>query len=174
MADIVELSMEHAVSAFLVAFATVLAYVVIRGYRARRFFCRLHQQGMVRDLPLALLIEVHIQLTPRDAAHAAVDPILGHLLALPLIMKTLPSDTQQPDAFEALCKAHETDDSIIYVDMWPFADPMLVVCSPPLAAQVCSPELDLPKPPILRRWNPAQQLATAGSRPKCLDAAFKA
>lgn len=80
------------------------------------------------------------------------NPILGYLLALPPIIKTLPGDTQQPDAFEALCKAHETDNSIIYVDMWPFADPMLVVGSPPLAAQVCSPELDLPKPPILRRF----------------------
>ncbi|KAK3369632.1 cytochrome P450 [Lasiosphaeria ovina] len=131
MAGIVELALEHAAPAFLVAFTTVLAYAAVKGYRARRFFYRLRQQGM--PMP-------------------PWNPILGYLLALPPIIKTLPGDTQQPDAFEALCKAHETDNSIIYVDMWPFADPMLVVGSPPLAAQVCSPELDLPKPPILRRF----------------------
>jgi cytochrome P450 len=81
------------------------------------------------------------------------NPILGHLLAIPPVMKTLPEDTQQPDAFEALCKAHEKDDmdSAIYLDMWPFADPMLVICSPVLAVQACQ-EHDLPKPPILHAF----------------------
>ena len=81
------------------------------------------------------------------------NPILGHLLAVPPVMKTLPEDTQQPDAFEALCRAHSKEgrDSIIYLDMWPFADPMMVVCSPGLAVQACQ-EQDLPKPPILHAF----------------------
>lgn len=68
-------------------------------------------------------------------------------------MKTLPEDTQQPDAFEALCRANEKNDadSIIYLDMWPFADPMMVICSPVLAVQACQ-EYDLPKPPILHAF----------------------
>lgn len=78
---------------------------------------------------------------------------MGHLLAVPPIMKELPADAQQPDVFEALCRAHEKydKDSIIYVDMWPFADPMMVICSPVLAVQTCQ-ELDLPKPPILNAF----------------------
>ncbi|KAI9162719.1 putative sterigmatocystin biosynthesis P450 monooxygenase stcS [Paramyrothecium foliicola] len=79
------------------------------------------------------------------------NPLLGHLLELPPVMKNLPEDTQQPDAFEALCKAYEKDESIIYVDTWPFAAPMIVVCSPALAVQVCQ-EHDLPKPPILHKF----------------------
>lgn len=49
----------------------------------------------------------------------------------------LPEDTQQPDIFEALCRAYETSgfDTMIYLDMWPFTGPM-----------ACQ-EHDLPKPP---------------------------
>jgi cytochrome P450 len=80
-------------------------------------------------------------------------PLFGHLLVVPPVMKTLPEDTQQPDAFEALCRMHEKEnaDSIIYLDMWPFADPMMVVCSPVLAVQICQ-EHDLPKPAILHAF----------------------
>lgn len=51
------------------------------------------------------------------------NPILGHLPSILPVMDTLPKDRQQPDAFEALCQAHENKygDSVIYVDMWPFS-----------------------------------------------------
>ncbi|KAK4233546.1 cytochrome P450 [Achaetomium macrosporum] len=126
------LSAGRVASACLAACASALVYLVVKGYHARRTFYRLRQQGM--PMP-------------------PWNPILGHLLAVPPVMKTLPEDTQQPDAFEALCKAHEKDnmDSVIYLDMWPFADPMMVVCSPVLAVQACQ-EHDLPKPPILHAF----------------------
>ncbi|KAK4183913.1 cytochrome P450 [Podospora australis] len=121
----------RAASTGLVVCLGAIAYLVAKGYRARLRFYQLRQQGM--PMP-------------------PWNPILGHLLAVPPVIATLPEDTQQPDAFEALCRAHEKDDSIIYLDMWPFADPMMVVCSPVLAVQACGQELDLVKPPILHRF----------------------
>ncbi|XDG04948.1 hypothetical protein ABKA04_004563 [Annulohypoxylon sp. FPYF3050] len=122
----------HVATAGLVACATALVYLLVKGYQARLTFYRLRQQGM--------------PMPPWNSA-------LGHLLAVPPVMKTLPEDTQQPDAFEALCRANEKEDadSIIYLDMWPFADPMMVICSPVLAVQACQ-EFDLPKPPILHAF----------------------
>ncbi|KAI1442336.1 cytochrome protein [Annulohypoxylon stygium] len=119
----------HVATAGLVACATALVYLLVKGYQARLTFYHLRQQGM--------------PMPPWNS-------VLGHLLAVPPVMKTLPEDTQQPDAFEALCRANENKDadSIIYLDMWPFADPMMVICSPVLAVQACQ-EYDLPKPPIL-------------------------
>ncbi|KAL1878251.1 hypothetical protein Daus18300_002169 [Diaporthe australafricana] len=80
-------------------------------------------------------------------------PIFGHLLTVPPVQKLLPEDSHQPDTFETLCRAHEKadGDSIIYLDMWPFADPMMVICSPMLAVQACQ-EHELPKPPILHAF----------------------
>ena len=66
-------------------------------------------------------------------------------------MATLPSDAQQPDVFEKLCKENEGDDSVIYLDTWPFADPMMIVCSPTLAVQICQ-DHPFPKPPILHSF----------------------
>ncbi|KAI1198749.1 cytochrome protein [Nemania serpens] len=122
----------HALSVGLVTCVGALVYLVVKGYQARMVFYRLRQQG----LPMP-----------------PWNPILGHLLAVPPVMKQLPEDTQQPDAFEALCRAHENRDadSIIYLDMWPFADPMMVICSPVLATQACQ-QYDLPKPPILHAF----------------------
>lgn len=79
------------------------------------------------------------------------NPLLGHLPAVLRIMNTLPEDRQQPDAFDLLCQAHQGDsDSVIYVDMWPFSDPLMIVCSPVLAAQACSQEFDMIKPRMLQ------------------------
>ncbi|KAI0479830.1 cytochrome protein [Xylaria cf. heliscus] len=121
------------VLAGLVLCAGFFARVAIKGYRTRRIFYRLRQQGM--PMP-------------------PWNPLLGHLLALVPILKTLPEDRQQPDAFEALCKVHERNDgdSVIYLDMWPFSDPLMIICSPTLAAQACSQEHDLCKPPMLHSF----------------------
>ncbi|KAK8116329.1 cytochrome P450 71B25 [Apiospora sp. TS-2023a] len=126
-------SATNTVSAGLVVCASALVYFLVKGYRARRTFHRLRKKGM--PMP-------------------PWNPVLGHLLAVPPVMRMLPEDTQQPDAFEALCKANDKKDgdSIIYLDMWPFADPMMVICSPVLSAQTCSQENDLPKPPILHAF----------------------
>ncbi|ROV91847.1 hypothetical protein VMCG_09209 [Cytospora schulzeri] len=118
MASFDPFTVARALSAGLVACVSMLVYVIIKGYRARMRFYRLRQQGM--PMP-------------------PWNPVFGHLLALPPVMRTLPEDTQQPDLFETLCRAHETGDtdSIIYLDMWPFAEPMMVICSPVLAVQAC-------------------------------------
>ncbi|KAI1410545.1 cytochrome protein [Hypoxylon sp. FL1857] len=107
-------SVGQAVTAGLIACAGAFVYLLVKGYHARRTFYRLRQQEM--------------PMPPWNS-------VLEHLLAVPPVMKTLPEDTQQPDAFEALCRANQKKDadSIIYLDMWPFAGPMMVICSPVLA-----------------------------------------
>jgi hypothetical protein len=46
----------------------------------------------------------------RCVAYAAMEPHLGPPPGHPASDEDAPEDTQQPDAFEALCKAHEKDD----------------------------------------------------------------
>jgi hypothetical protein len=81
-------------------------------------------------------------------------PNLGHLLVLRLVLATLPENAQQPSAFEPLCAAEndeKTIDTIIYFDMWPFSNPLLIICSPVFAVEACQ-TLDLLKPPILHAF----------------------
>lgn len=77
------------------------------------------------------------------------NPWLGHLLCLPPILKTLPLNAQQPEAFAILAKNFESSDGTFYLDLWPFSNPLLVVTSPPLAIQSCQ-QHDLVKPHILK------------------------
>ena len=76
------------------------------------------------------------------------NPILGNLLVLPPILKQLPADSQQPDAFAQLSKSFTQSDSVFYLDLWPFSNPLMVVSSPFLAIQACQ-QHDLPKPAVL-------------------------
>lgn len=76
------------------------------------------------------------------------NPILGHLLSLPPILKQLPKDAQQPYAFKELSKNFANTDSLFYLDLWPFSNPLIVVSSPDLSIQACQ-QHDLPKPSIL-------------------------
>ncbi|KAI0008223.1 cytochrome protein [Xylariaceae sp. FL0662B] len=121
------------VLAGLVVLTSLFIRVVVKGFRIRLKFYRLRQQGM--PMP-------------------PWNPILGHLPAIMPVMKTLPEDRQQPDAFEPLCRAHQKEDgdSIIYLDMWPFSAPLMIICSPLLAVQACSQEYDLSKPPMLHAF----------------------
>jgi len=73
------------------------------------------------------------------------NPILGHLLVIPPILKRLPRDATQFYLFHELAKRFPQSDSLYYIDLWPFSGPMIIVSSPELAFQACQ-ELDLPKP----------------------------
>ena len=75
-------------------------------------------------------------------------PILGHLLCLPPILKQLPANSQQPDAFTILAKDFDRSDGLFYIDLWPFGSPFAIITSPALAIQVCQ-QHDLIKPPVL-------------------------
>lgn len=76
------------------------------------------------------------------------NPILGHLLSLPPILKKLPKDSQQPYAFGELSKNFAKSDSLFYLDLWPFSNLLIVMCSSALSIQVCQ-QHDLPKPHVL-------------------------
>ena len=75
-------------------------------------------------------------------------PVFGHLLCLPPILKTLPRNAQQPEAFAKLAGKFGSSDGTFYLDLWPFSNPLLIVTSPPLAIQTCQ-QHDLVKPHIL-------------------------
>ena len=76
-------------------------------------------------------------------------PFLGHLLCLPPILKRLPLQSQQPDAFTVLVRDFIKLDGLFYLDLRPFSNPLLVVTSPPLATQSCQQHA-LAKPHILK------------------------
>ena len=76
-------------------------------------------------------------------------PILGHLLSLPPILKLLPSDAQQPYIFEVIAKNFTESDTLFYLDLWPFSNPLLMVASPSMALQACGQQNDLVKPHVL-------------------------
>jgi cytochrome P450 len=76
------------------------------------------------------------------------NPILGNMLVLPPILKALPRDAQQPDAFSDLSKNFPQSDGLFYLDLWPFSNPLLIISSPSLAIQTCQ-QHDLPKPAVL-------------------------
>lgn len=73
---------------------------------------------------------------------------MGHLLLLPNILKRLPKDSQQPDAFEVLSLDFEHTDSLFYLDLWPFSSPFLIASSPAYAIQAYQ-QHDLPRPSVL-------------------------
>lgn len=73
---------------------------------------------------------------------------IGHLMTLPRLLDRLPIGSQQSDAFSLLSGEFADTDGCFYIDVWAFANPLLVITSPELAVQVCQ-EHDLPKPDVL-------------------------
>ena len=76
------------------------------------------------------------------------NPILGHLLSLPSVLKKLSKDFQQPYAFEELSKNFAGSDYLYYLNLWPFSNLLIVISSPALSIQACQ-QHDLPKPHVL-------------------------
>lgn len=79
------------------------------------------------------------------------NPILGHMLSLPPVLKKLPRDSQQLHAFGEFSKNFFGSDSLCYLDLWPFNNPLIVVCSPALSIKACQ-QHDLPKPHVLNTF----------------------
>ncbi|XTI91539.1 hypothetical protein V2W45_1247880 [Cenococcum geophilum] len=107
--------------------ASAFGYFLLKGYEARAPYYKPYKQGM-----------------PIPPWH----PIMGHLLLLPNILKRLPKDSQQPDAFEVLSLDFEHTDSLFYLDLWPFSSPFLIASSPAYAIQAYQ-QHDLPRPSVL-------------------------
>lgn len=77
------------------------------------------------------------------------NPLFGHLLHLPSVLKLFPNRAQQSYPFSELSKQFDkTSDSLFYIDLWPAGDPLIVVSSPSMSMQACQ-EHDLPKPSVL-------------------------
>src|SRR5262245_65888554 len=74
------------------------------------------------------------------------NPIFGHLLAVDEAFKKykLPVDIARPSIFAALSHEFEQSNSLFYVDLWPFADPLLPYASPDFAIQA-NQQADLDK-----------------------------
>ncbi|KAF2022236.1 cytochrome protein [Aaosphaeria arxii CBS 175.79] len=65
------------------------------------------------------------------------NPILGHLLVLNKAFKkyNLTRDMHMDDIFGAISKEFVESDSLFYVDLWPFLNPMVLISSPKYAQQ---------------------------------------
>ena len=78
-------------------------------------------------------------------------PLWGHLLLAKELLSKVPQDSH-PSYLPGLVRRAVPDvGPVFYLDMWPFASPILVVSSPSAAYQVTQ-EHSLPKSDELRRW----------------------
>jgi hypothetical protein len=69
-------------------------------------------------------------------------------MTLPPLLEKFPLGSQQSNAFSLLSHDFADTNSCFYIDIWPFANLLLVITSPELAVQACQ-EHDLPKSSIL-------------------------
>lgn len=77
--------------------------------------------------------------------------VTGHLLVLGSIVSLFPSDAIKVYVFGEVSRRFSKGGAC-YLDLWPFAEPFLVITSPYLANQVTSPPIALEKPDALRKW----------------------
>ncbi|KAG0652541.1 Cytochrome P450 59 [Hyphodiscus hymeniophilus] len=77
------------------------------------------------------------------------NPITGHLLCLAPLLSRFPKDIIQNYLLMELSKDFSKTDNLLYLDLWPFSMPMIVVTSPDLSIQACQ-QHDLTKPAALK------------------------
>lgn len=78
--------------------------------------------------------------------------IAGHLQTLASMVPLFPQDAIKVYLFGALTAKYSSTGAL-YLDLWPFAAPFLIITSPYLANQVnVKPEIALEKPNALRTW----------------------
>lgn len=77
------------------------------------------------------------------------NPITGHLLSLVPFLEGFPDDSNNTYPIGELLKSISCKDNIMYLDMWPFGGPLMVVSSPDIAVQACQNH-DLDKPALLK------------------------
>jgi cytochrome P450 len=79
------------------------------------------------------------------------NPVLGHIIPVFQLMRTLPKDAQKTLCFGQLARQFSESDNMYYLDLWPFLPPMLIVTCPAIAQQVCH-KYDLPKSEALAKF----------------------
>jgi hypothetical protein len=79
------------------------------------------------------------------------NPITGHLLCLVPHMSRFPKDAMQTYLIGELTKDFANTDYLVYLDLWPFSLPMIVITNPDLAIQACQ-QHDLIKPAVLKSF----------------------
>lgn len=75
----------------------------------------------------------------------------GHLRALASIVPLYPRDAIKVYVFGEIHRRFSRGGAL-YQDLWPFAEPFLIITSPYLANQFTSPPIALNKPDALRKW----------------------
>lgn len=75
--------------------------------------------------------------------------IFGHLLVLRRYMRKYPSDVFINVVTKEMLYAFPESD-MFYLDLWPFASPILCVGEPAAAQQLTSSKHTFPKPPLYR------------------------
>jgi cytochrome P450 len=77
--------------------------------------------------------------------------LTGHLLVLSSVMPLFPKDVIKTYIFEIIVRRFGKNGAV-YLDLWPFSEPFLILTSPHLANQANSPPVALEKPNALRVW----------------------
>ncbi|TGO33809.1 hypothetical protein BHYA_0226g00160 [Botrytis hyacinthi] len=115
----------------LLSILTLLLWLSPKLYTARNFFTKLSARG----LPMP----------PHNF-------LAGHLIELANVIKSFPADALKVYLFAALARKYSRNGAF-YLDLYPFADPFLIITSPFLANQaVQSTPISYRKPDALRTW----------------------
>lgn len=77
--------------------------------------------------------------------------LTGHLLILASVIPSFPKDVIKTYIFEVIVSRFGKNGAV-YLDLWPFAEPFLILTSPHLANQANSPPVALEKPNALKVW----------------------
>ena len=78
----------------------------------------------------------------------------GHLLTIPPLLKTVPVDLDRTLYFGELLQRDFSDKGVLYLDVWPFSKPFMMIMNPSLATQAtqANGHLAIEKPPELAAW----------------------
>ena len=137
--------------AVAVVCASILAIFLVNLYKARLRIIKLQKQGLVRACQYSHHMTTSTKCPDNLQCMPPHHPLFGHMLLAKDILSKVPKDLH-PSYLPGLIRRAVPDvGPVFYLDMWPFALPILVVSSPSAAYQITQ-EHSLPKSGELRRW----------------------
>ena len=144
-------SFQHFQRAIAVVCMSIVAIFLVNLYKARLRFIKLKKQGLVRTCQRSQHMTLFTQYPDNPQCMPPHHPLFGHLLLAKDLLSKIPPDSH-PSYLPGLIRRAVPDiGPVFYLDMWPFALPILVVSSPSAAYQITQ-EHSLPKSGELRRW----------------------
>lgn len=143
-------SSQHFQRVIAVMCASIVAIFFVSLYKARLRIIKLNQQGLVRACQYSQHMIIPTQYPDNLQCMPPHHPLFGHMLLAKDLLSKVPQDAH-PFYLPGLIRRAVPDvGPVFYLDMWPFALPILVVSSPSTAYQITQKH-SLPKSGELRR-----------------------